>query len=241
MLGSQGDGDGHNHAWLFLPLSLLPSFWARVTVGASEGQVQLNSHPISAWTCMYFQTHLWRGSQKRGIRCHQGGRAQTKGCTWGSGPFPSQCVSETSLSVRTLQTQGPTLADLVTLHPSSVLLFGGGPEDFDVCRRQTSGRDAGRRFGGLCRRVRKRFYYVSRVRTGLQGPAPRGAGSPWLQSRPQWHWSRPSFHRAALSGSREGVLMARVVKRLVQSLRFYIWGQVEERHRNDLSRSPEFS
>lgn len=42
------------------------------------------------------------------------------------------------------------LTHLVTLYPALVLLLGGGPEDFNVCRRKTSGRDAGWRLGGLC-------------------------------------------------------------------------------------------
>lgn len=78
----------------------------------------------------------------------------------------------------------PSPADLIALYPPSSLLRGGGPEHFDVGRRQTSGKEVGRWFGGFCRGGWKRVVLNQLLLDGLLDAQTR-AENPWLQSRPR--------------------------------------------------------
>jgi hypothetical protein len=55
------------------------------------------------------------------------------------------------VSVRGMDTKHLALDYLITLNSASILPQWGGPENFNICGRKTSGKDAGWWFGGFCR------------------------------------------------------------------------------------------
>lgn len=112
----------------------------------------------------------------------------------------------------------PSLAYLIPLYPTSILLHGGGPENFNVCCRKTSGKDAGWWFGGFCRWVWKNLRLYQLYQNSLLDAGIIGAKNPLLQTNLYWSWPKHSLHRGPRINGWEGVVMETVLKRAVQSL-----------------------